>query len=75
MNHSLHVLQLGLWKKICFLIDGMAVASTVYALRRENVFNSLEQAVTPLFIDELAAGKMHVPVTFIWLSGSLKTRG
>lgn len=64
MNHSLHVLQLGLWKKICFLIDGMAVASTVYALRRENVFNSLEQAVTPLFIDELAAGKNACPGYF-----------
>lgn len=57
MKQTLLDLQLRLWKKFCFLIDGMAVSSTVYTLGRENIFHSLENAENLVSIDALAAGK------------------
>ncbi|MBU1137873.1 MAG: hypothetical protein KKA76_02735 [Proteobacteria bacterium] len=61
MTRSLHNLQLRLWKKFCVLIDGMAISSTVYALRQENIFQSLENAEGFLSIDELAVDKKPRP--------------
>lgn len=54
---SLHELQLRLWQKLCFLIDGMAISSTVFALRQKNILESLQKAEDSLCIDELLPGK------------------
>jgi hypothetical protein len=47
-------LTFDVWQNVCFHIDGLAVATTVFALEKVGIFESLRAATTPLDIAELA---------------------
>ncbi|MCP4340570.1 MAG: hypothetical protein GY799_17215, partial [Desulfobulbaceae bacterium] len=46
-------MQLRLWKKICILTDGVAVSSTVFALRQGNILQKLAAAGKPCDVEAL----------------------
>ncbi len=46
-------MQLRLWKKICVLTDGVAVSSTVFALRQGDILQKLATADRPSDVEEL----------------------
>lgn len=45
---------LDVWRNVCFHIDGMAIATSVFALDRAGVFDRLEKATAPLDVAALA---------------------
>lgn len=74
-------LTLDVWQNVCFHIDGLAVATTVFALENVGVFEHLKAATAPLDVAELAAsldlrdGYLNLAFRLLDLQGYVERTG
>lgn len=61
----------GVWRTVCWHLDGVAIGSTVEALESHGVFETLREASAPLAVDDLASrvgarpGPLHVALRLL----------